>query len=111
MDLGLQGTRCIVTGASDGIGAATALALAREGAAVGLVARYLHQGIPADLRRLERRPGPRRLRLRSGGKPNAKMPEILGQHRDSSRQNPARKSLRATAVFCGESRYLKSPKA
>src|SRR3954471_15015012 len=39
MDLGLQGTRCLVTGASDGIGAATALAFAREGASVGLVAR------------------------------------------------------------------------
>lgn len=39
MDLGLQGTRCIVTGASDGIGAATARVLAAEGAAVGLVAR------------------------------------------------------------------------
>ena len=39
MDLQLQGARCIITGASDGIGAATALAFAREGAAVGLVAR------------------------------------------------------------------------
>ena len=29
MELGLQGARCIITGASDGIGAATALALAR----------------------------------------------------------------------------------
>ena len=39
MDLGLQGARCIITGASDGIGAATALAFAREGVSVGLVAR------------------------------------------------------------------------
>ena len=39
MDLGLRRTRCIVTGASDGIGAATARVLAAEGAAVGLVAR------------------------------------------------------------------------
>jgi NAD(P)-dependent dehydrogenase (short-subunit alcohol dehydrogenase family) len=39
MDLGLQGARCIITGASDGIGAATAQAFAREGASVGLVAR------------------------------------------------------------------------
>jgi 3-oxoacyl-[acyl-carrier protein] reductase len=39
MDLGLRGKRCIITGGSDGIGAATALALAAEGAAVGLVAR------------------------------------------------------------------------
>jgi NAD(P)-dependent dehydrogenase (short-subunit alcohol dehydrogenase family) len=39
MDLGLQGARCIITGASEGIGAATALAFAREGASVGLVAR------------------------------------------------------------------------
>jgi NAD(P)-dependent dehydrogenase (short-subunit alcohol dehydrogenase family) len=39
VDLGLGGARCIITGASDGIGAATAIAFAREGAAVGLVAR------------------------------------------------------------------------
>lgn len=39
MDLGLQGARCIITGGNDGIGAATARAFAREGAAVGLVAR------------------------------------------------------------------------
>jgi 3-oxoacyl-[acyl-carrier protein] reductase len=39
MELGLHGARCIITGASDGIGAATAVAFAREGAAVGLVAR------------------------------------------------------------------------
>jgi NAD(P)-dependent dehydrogenase (short-subunit alcohol dehydrogenase family) len=39
MDLGLRGKRCIITGGSDGIGAATALAFAAEGAAVGLVAR------------------------------------------------------------------------
>ena len=34
-----QGKRCIVTGGSDGIGAATARMLAAEGAAVGIVAR------------------------------------------------------------------------
>lgn len=39
MDLGLHGKRCIITGGSDGIGAATARVLATEGAAVGLVAR------------------------------------------------------------------------
>jgi len=39
MDLGLQGTRAIITGSSDGIGAATARVLAAEGASVGLVAR------------------------------------------------------------------------
>jgi 3-oxoacyl-[acyl-carrier protein] reductase len=39
MDLGLAGRRAIVTGASQGIGAATAPALAAEGAAVALVAR------------------------------------------------------------------------
>jgi NAD(P)-dependent dehydrogenase (short-subunit alcohol dehydrogenase family) len=39
MDLGLAGRACIVTGASRGIGLATARALAREGARVLLVAR------------------------------------------------------------------------
>ena len=39
MDLGLQGRACAVTGASSGIGRATALALVREGASVLLVGR------------------------------------------------------------------------
>jgi 3-oxoacyl-[acyl-carrier protein] reductase len=39
MDLGLRDRACIVTGASGGIGAQTAIALAGEGAAVVLVAR------------------------------------------------------------------------
>ena len=39
MDLGLRDRACIVTGASGGIGKATAVSLAREGAAVVLVGR------------------------------------------------------------------------
>jgi 3-oxoacyl-[acyl-carrier protein] reductase len=39
VDLGLHGRRALVTGASTGIGAATAAALAAEGVAVALVAR------------------------------------------------------------------------
>jgi 3-oxoacyl-[acyl-carrier protein] reductase len=39
MDLGLEGRACAVTGASSGIGRATALSLAREGAAILLVGR------------------------------------------------------------------------
>lgn len=39
MDLGLSGKTCVVTGASAGIGKATALALCTEGASVVLVAR------------------------------------------------------------------------
>lgn len=39
MDLGLRGTRVLITGGSRGIGLAAAQSLAAEGAAVGLVAR------------------------------------------------------------------------
>jgi short-subunit dehydrogenase len=39
MDLGLSGKRCVVTGASKGIGRATAELLAGEGARLLLVAR------------------------------------------------------------------------
>ena len=39
MDLGLRGTRALITGGSRGIGLAVAQALAAEGAAVGLIAR------------------------------------------------------------------------
>src|SRR5580693_9014690 len=39
MDLGLQGSRVLITGGSRGIGFAIADAVAAEGAAVGLVAR------------------------------------------------------------------------
>ena len=39
MGLPIAGTRVLVTGASSGIGAATAVLLAERGATVGLVAR------------------------------------------------------------------------
>src|SRR2546421_609047 len=42
MEFGLQGRACIVTGASSGIGRATATALAGEGASVLLLGRREH---------------------------------------------------------------------
>ncbi len=39
MDLGLDGSRALITGGSKGIGFAIAAALAAEGASIGLVAR------------------------------------------------------------------------
>src|SRR4051812_19366098 len=39
MDLGLKGRRALLVGAGRGLGAASALALAREGCSVALVAR------------------------------------------------------------------------
>jgi 3-oxoacyl-[acyl-carrier protein] reductase len=53
MDLGLRGTRAIITGGSRGIGLAVADALAAEGAAVGLVARG-RDGLAAAARGLAR---------------------------------------------------------
>jgi 3-oxoacyl-[acyl-carrier protein] reductase len=53
MDLGLDGSRALITGGSRGIGFAIAGALAAEGAAVGLVARDA-DGLAAAARRLAR---------------------------------------------------------
>jgi len=49
MDLGLRGSRALVTGGSRGIGFAIAGALAAEGAAVGIVAR----GADGEIRAIE----------------------------------------------------------
>jgi 3-oxoacyl-[acyl-carrier protein] reductase len=51
MDLGLHGSRALITGGSKGIGFAVAAALAAEGAAVGLVARDA-ESLAAAARRL-----------------------------------------------------------
>jgi 3-oxoacyl-[acyl-carrier protein] reductase len=57
MDLGLRGTRALITGGSRGIGFAVADALAAEGAAVGLVARSA-DGLAAAAQRLAYRGTP-----------------------------------------------------
>lgn len=53
MDLGLKGKRAIITGGSKGIGLATALTLAGEGAQVALVARGLEALEEAEAKLME----------------------------------------------------------
>ncbi|MED4956678.1 SDR family NAD(P)-dependent oxidoreductase, partial [Paenibacillus macerans] len=53
MDLGLKGKRAIITGGSKGIGLATALTLAGEGAQVALVARGLEALKEAEAKLME----------------------------------------------------------
>ena len=60
MDLGLDGKVCVVTGATRGIGAATARMLAQEGARVLSVARN-----DADIELDVTDPGRRRARARA----------------------------------------------
>lgn len=57
MDLGLSGVRVVVTGGSRGIGLAIAGGLAREGAALGLIARD-PEGLAAAAAGLHEFPGP-----------------------------------------------------
>jgi 3-oxoacyl-[acyl-carrier protein] reductase len=56
MDLGLDGSRALITGGSRGIGFAVADALASEGAAVAIVARNA-DGLAAAARQLDRHKG------------------------------------------------------
>ncbi len=56
MDLGLRGSRALITGGSRGIGFAVAEALAAEGAAVGLIARDADGLAAASQRLLDRGP-------------------------------------------------------
>jgi 3-oxoacyl-[acyl-carrier protein] reductase len=56
MDLGLRGSRMLITGGSRGIGLAVAEALAAEGASVGLIARNA-RGLAGAAGRLARRGG------------------------------------------------------
>ena len=73
MDLGLRGSRALITGGSRGIGLAIADALAAEGAAVGIVARGT-DGLAAAAGRLARRAGGRPLPPMSPTRPRSRRP-------------------------------------
>jgi 3-oxoacyl-[acyl-carrier protein] reductase len=88
MDLGLTGKRVLVTGASAGLGAAAAMALAAEGAAVVINGR--------DLSRLETTAG--KIESRTGAKPGLAVGDVSKSPDRVKVINSARDQLRDGVV-------------